>query len=276
MPSQPRIDRDGTAAAGPRRPSARSAASALAGGLAYESARLTRSAFTWVILGVAMVASMGGAWLSTSAGMSAELNLPGGPSVIAISTGFAFVPYLAALSGLAAMSGDSGSAVARSLFMWVPGRWPVLVAKAAWQVVVAAVLTAGAVAGGLAGLAFGTSAAPDISREAVTVAVGGLLAAVLLALFGLGIGAMVRRAIDGYLVLFGLILVLPVIAGAVGLSSPGLSSAARLLPMAAANALFDPLQFTMGRSDAGVVVLAAWAVGSLAIGAVGLHRRDIA
>ncbi|SER59294.1 hypothetical protein SAMN05443377_10385 [Propionibacterium cyclohexanicum] len=274
MRNQPTTEPDLTSS-GPRR-SVRSAASALTGALAYERVRLTRSLFTWMLLGVAIVVSTGGAWLSVTAGISTKLDLAGGKSVAAVSTGFALIPHLAALSGLASISGDGGTAVARSLFMWVPSRWPVLVAKIALQVAVAVALSAGAVAGALTGLALGTSAAPETSAEALRVVLGGVPAAVLLALLGLGIGAIARRAIDGYLMLFGLILVLPVIAGGFGLGSPGLASVARLLPMAAANAMFDPLQNSMTASAwSDVATLTVWAAGALIIGSFALYRRDI-
>lgn len=248
---------------------------ALRGALRSELSQLVRSPLTRTFCLLAPVLGFAGAWLAISAGLAGELADDEG--AVAVSTGFAVIPYLAAVSGLARAAGEVSGGAARSIFSWVPSRWPVIAAKGLLQAVTGVTLAVGATLGGLAALGVAWARMPPLSVAAVAVVAGGTAASALLAVLGVGIGCLTVHRSHGYLVLAGLLVALPVAAGALSISMPGLAGFGRHLPMSAANALFDPVQGAVPvATGSAAATLAGWAAVALGAGFVAVQRRDVA
>ena len=207
------------------------------------------------------------------------------------TVGVGFAQLVIAVLGSMVITGEYGTGMIRSTFAAVPRRLPALVAKVlvfglvSFVVALAAlVLTAIAVVPVLA--------ANDISVEITDLDVWrGLLGAAgfvaLIGLMALGIGAIIRNTAGAIAATIGLLLVLPTVLQIVGgltqaewalnanaflPSSAGSQiSAYPTEPVEAPAGVFVPL--TLDPAQA-LLVLAAWVIVPLVIGAVLLKRRD--
>jgi ABC-2 type transport system permease protein len=189
--------------------------------------------------------------------------------------GLAFAPLMIGISGVLVMSGEYGTGLIRSTLAAVPRRRLILTAKA---VVLAAVaLALGEVtvfAAFLAGQAVLAGRAPHatLTQPGVLLAValsGAYLA--LLALFGLGIGVLVRRGAGAVAAYAGLVLVLPYVL----LALPG--NLARFAPetmLASSVAAVRPQPQYLPPGWEGLALMAAYAGVALALGGWLLSRRD--
>jgi ABC-2 type transport system permease protein len=176
-----------------------------------------------------------------------------------------------------AITTEFSSGMIRATFAAAPGRPLVLAAKAA--VLGAVTLAAGevfAVAAFLAGQAVLAAPAPP-----ATLGQPGVLRAVLLsgaypaliALIGLGLGALIRHTAGAICALFGVVFALPVLFAA--LHGAARDTALKFLPDTMRNALTAPRPvahllspwLTFG-------VLCAYALAAVAAGAWALARRD--
>jgi hypothetical protein len=189
--------------------------------------------------------------------------------------GLAFAPLVIGIAGVLVMSGEYGSGLIRSTLAAAPRRRLVLAAKA---VVLAAVaLALGEVtvfAAFLAGQAVLAGRAPHatLTQPGVlrTVALsGGYLA--LLALFGLGIGVIVRHSAGAVAAYAGLVLVLPYVLFVL----PG--NVARFAPetmLASSVAAVRPQPHYLPPGWEGFALMAAYAAVALTLGGWLLSRRD--
>ena len=170
---------------------------------------------------------------------------------------------------------EFSSGMIRATFAAAPRRSLVLAAKAA--VLGAVTLAAGEIAA-FAAFAAGQSALQAPAPHA-TLGQPGVLRAVLLAgaypaliaLIGLGFGALVRHTAGAICALVGVLFVLPLL-----FISPALANAAQnflLHPMANAMTAVKPLAHTL---PAGLIfgLLCLYALATLAAGACALTRRD--
>ncbi len=189
--------------------------------------------------------------------------------------GLAFAPLAIGIAGVLVMSGEYGSGLIRSTLAAVPRRRLLLAAKAAvlaavalalGEVTVLAVFLAGQAV--LAGRApHATLGQPGVLRA---VALSGAYLA-LLALFGLGLGAVIRRSAGAIAAYAGLVLVLPYVL----LALPG--NPARFVPetmLASSVAAVRPQPNYLPPGWEGFALMAAYAAVTLAAGGWLLSRRD--
>jgi ABC-2 type transport system permease protein len=179
--------------------------------------------------------------------------------------------------GVLAITTEFSSGMIRATFAAAPSRPLVLAAKAA--VLGAVTLAAGEVfafAAFFAGQAILTAPAPHAALGQPGVLRAAVLSGAypaLIALIGLGLGAIIRHTAGALCALFGLVFALPVLFTA--LSGPVRDTALKLLPDTMRNALTAPAPvahllsawLTFG-------VLCAYALAALAAGAWALARRD--
>jgi ABC-2 type transport system permease protein len=181
--------------------------------------------------------------------------------------------------GVLAITTEFSSGMIRATFAAVPRRPLVLAAKAA--VVGALTLAAGqitAYAAFFAGQAVLEGPAPH-----ATLGQPGVLRAVLMAgtyptliaLVGLGIGALVRHTAGALCVLVGVLFVLPLLAAALSPSFQDLAQEFLPHPMAATSlTAVKPLAHSLPPAVA-LGLLCAYAAAALAAGAWALARRDV-
>ena len=179
--------------------------------------------------------------------------------------------------GVLMMSSEFATGLVRASFTAVPRRMTLLAAKAIVFVVVSFLIGS---AGSFTSFAIGQSV---LATQGIQTTLGapGVLRAVIgggcylpvLGLLGLGLGAMIRRTAGGVAALFGLLLVLPVIASV--LPAPWGPDIQEYLPNQAGSALLH----ASGGSDVlapwtGFGVFCAYAAVALATGALLVQRRD--
>ena len=189
--------------------------------------------------------------------------------------GLAFAPLAIGIAGVLVMSGEYGSGLIHASLAAVPRRRLLIAGKVA--VLAGTALLLGDVtvfAAFLAGQAVlvgrtphATLAQPGVLR-AVTLS-GAYLA--LLALFGLGLGAIIRRGAGAIAAYAGLVLVLPYIL----LALPG--NPARFAPeamLASSVAAVHPQARYLAPGWAGFALMALYGALALGVGGWLLHRRD--
>ncbi len=191
-----------------------------------------------------------------------------------------------AIVAVTAVSGEYGTGMIRLTLAATPRRWQVLAAKAA--VVGTATLVTGAVAVLASVLAGGVllarhGIAPAHGYEALSLGQGAVLRATagsvlylgLIALFGLGVAAMVRDSAVAIGTVLGLLYLFPLVAGLVG-DPAWQRHLDQVSPMTAglyiqATTNLRALPLTPWQ---GLGVLAAWAGGALLAGGLLLRFRD--
>lgn len=239
----------------------------------------TQRGLMWLLPVTAML-SVALGWLTAGALRDSLDSGDAAPTAgLVVVAGYGLVPFLAAVIGLLATTTEFGAGLARSLYTSVPQRWPVLAAKAGISASVAATFAAVSVA--FSTVAAWWSGALDIAllrTQPVLAAAGGAVAvAALLAVFGVGIGGIVRRASLGLIVLGVVLLLAPMAAGAAGSWVPAVAGAGSFLPMAAANVMYDTSELSSGGLEAPVaaIVLAAWASVAWLLAAARLRSADL-
>ena len=175
--------------------------------------------------------------------------------------------------GVLAVTGEYATGMVLATFAAVPGRLPVLVAKAS---VLAAVTFAVSLvtvlitfAGGQALL--GSHGISLARPEAVRAVLGATLYLTVVAVLGVGLGFLIRSTAGGIATLIGVLFVLPIMVSAL----PGSSGFERYLPSMAGRAVF-----IMNGGDGmlspwlGFVVFLLYTAIVLAAAALALCRRD--
>jgi len=228
--------------------------------------------------------------VTVSAAAVATARCPSGgcaddPATISL-TGIYLGQAVVAVLAVMAVSGEYDTGMIRVTLTATPRRLTVLAAKAA--VLTGLVLVAGAIAvpgslllGGLIlpGHGFGPSHGyPALSftdGPVIRAGFGSVLYLALIALLSLGAATALREAAAAIGVVLGLLYLFPIVAAVAG--RPELARHIQQIgPMTAGLAI----QATTGLSSlpispwAGLAVLAAWAAGALALGAVLLRQRD--
>jgi ABC-2 type transport system permease protein len=179
--------------------------------------------------------------------------------------------------GVLAITSEFSSGMIRATFAAVPRRPVVLAAKAAVLGTVSLVVgEVSAVAGFLAGQAVLTAPAPHASLGQSGVLRAVLMAGAypaLIAVIGLGIGAVVRHTAGAICVLVGVLFVLPLLIAPLGTSAQNASQNFLPHPMANSLTAVKPLAHTL---SPGLIfgLLCVYAIGALAAGACALTRRD--
>jgi ABC-2 type transport system permease protein len=109
---------------------------------------------------------------------------------------------------------------------------------------------------------------------ALRAVIGGALYLSVLGAFGIGLGAILRRTAGAIAALVGVLLILPILVNF--LPSPWSSDISKYLPLQAGNNVFHTAKLSSTDLTLwiGFAVFCAYAVASLALGAVLLARRD--
>lgn len=239
---------------------------------------------TWYSLGAAMVVAIGlGVLFADLRGndIANHGGLPPGARFedwTQVSLRGLFLAQLAVgVLGVLMITGEYSTGMIRASLSAVPGRSLILAAKI--TVIGVATFVAGTIASfiaftagqaALSGHHYGVSLS---SPGALRAVIGGGLFLALVALLGLGCGFAIRSTGGALATLFGLLLVLPLLAQA--LPSNWQNHVVKYLPFNAGTAVMSTVQ----RSDslgpwAGIGVLAGWTAVALGVGLVMLRRRD--
>ncbi|NMO56241.1 ABC transporter permease [Actinoplanes sp. TBRC 11911] len=210
----------------------------------------------------------------TAAG-SAMAVVDGPDPVHASLQGVLIGQAVAALAGVQLLAGEYSTGLIQTTWLAVPRRLPVLFAKSAWLLLGvsgAALLAVGASV--LAGRLISSSYPALTSTTVLRAAAGSVLYLSLTALFGLGVGALLRNAPFAAGATLSALYVIPAIIPffpdrdwqealyRIGPSTAGLSI----------QTTADPASLPIG-PWAGLAVTAAWALGTLASGGWLLRRR---
>jgi ABC-2 type transport system permease protein len=179
--------------------------------------------------------------------------------------------------GVLMITGEYATGMIRASLTSIPKRAPVLISKAivfgAVTFVVATSASLIAFLGGQAALHTHNLGVSLTSPGALRAVIGGGLFLMIVGLLGLGCGFAIRNTGGAIATLFGLILVVPLLANA--LPQTWQNHVDKYLPINAGLALIRtmPQAGNLG-ALAGGLVFAAYAVGALALGMVVLLRRD--
>ena len=201
-------------------------------------------------------------------------------------TGIYLSQAVIAVVAVMAMSGEYGTGMIRLTLTAMPRRLTVLAAKAA--IVTGLTLIAGTIAalgsllagrlilpGHGIGPSHGYPALSFSDEPVLRAGLGSVLYLMLIALLSVGAATMLREAAAAIGAVLGLLYLFPIIAAAAGNATVS-RHLEQIGPMTAGLAT----QATTGLNGlpispwAGLAVLAAWAVGALALGGLLLRRRD--
>jgi len=220
---------------------------------------------TWIVLATVIVLTVG---VAGAAGHHARATRLGDAFL-----GVDVFSLLLGVFGIMMITGEYGSGLIRATFTAVPGRVPVLAAKAVVLLLVAlpvmAVTTAGAL---MADRLLGGTPLPDTGVLRATA--GATAAPIGLALLGLGLGALVRHTAAAITLYVLSMLVLPALLAAALPDRLG-EHVVRFVPVAAAQGMYavgNP--FRMLAPGPAALVLLAWVAAALTAGGVMLWRRD--
>jgi ABC-2 type transport system permease protein len=236
---------------------------------------------TWYSLGAAMFVAIGLGVLFADLRGNDIANHGGfaqGMDWTQVSLRGLFLAQLAVgVLGVLMITGEYSTGMIRASLSAVPGRNLVLAAKVA--VVGLATFVAGTIASfiaftvGQAALSTHHYGVSLSSPGALRAVLGGGLFLALVALLGLGCGFAVRSTGGALATLFGLLLVLPLLAQA--LPSSWQNDITKFLPFQAGTAIMATVQRTDFLSPwAGIGVFAIYVAVALSIGLVMLRRRD--
>jgi ABC-2 type transport system permease protein len=221
-----------------------------------------------VLLAVTIVLTVGVSWVSAAVGGGAD---PAHAALLGVQVGQA----TAAVLGVQVMAGEFGTGLMGVTLLAIPRRGRMLAAKVAW---VAALVGGAAVVAVLGSLTIGRSLLSfPLEGAVVRAVVLSILHLVLVALLGLGVGALARSAAGAVGMVLGLLYLLPVLMPM--FPDPDMQRALyRLTPATAVQSL----QSTVDVSGlplspwAALGVVALWSAAALALGAAALIRRDAA
>lgn len=224
---------------------------------------------------------------------------PGFDPLDSLTTGLPLAQVGPLVLGVLVGTGEFSAGTFRATFVAVPRRLPVLAgqgAVTAAAALVVAVLAVGAAVLGLLPAAGSRGMTLDLTSDGTPQALVGMTAYLVgLALFGLAVGALLRRPVPALVTIVGVALVLPVALmlvtdvgtapGAVPAGEPtslqsAVNTAVTLLPTGAGTLLTTPQAGGVeGAPDLGPwgggLVLAAWVLVPLAAAALRLRVRDL-
>jgi hypothetical protein len=250
-----------------------------AGVIRAEWTKLRSLRSTWLTLGI--TASLAAA---TAGAIGYGVGRAGAPPPTvaeAVSAAFLPIDFLVlaiAVLGVLQMSGEYGSGLIRATLTAVPSRLPVLFAKAlVLAVVTAPVMAAACLASFVACQAFIDDGASLTDPGVPRAILGAVACPVLMAVLGLGVGAMLRSTAAGITVLVAGLFIVPVLLGPV-LPGDREDEVMKYVPTVAGQAMYSvdgsggPFETLSPGASAGVLL--GWAALGLAGGAAVLRRRD--
>jgi ABC-2 type transport system permease protein len=198
-----------------------------------------------------------------------------------VATGsLSFVALVVGVLGVLSIGGEYGTLQIRSSDAAVPSRWPVVVAKGvvvgAWSFVLGLVVTFGSF-GLLALLLGGKGVAVTFDADTVGALVGGASYLAIVAVFAVGLGALVRASAAGITVVAALLFVLPIIVRLIAAltGADWLTTVDHYLLSSAGGVLFAPKGSAAIELWAALIGLACW-VAAVWVPALALTmRRDV-
>jgi ABC-2 type transport system permease protein len=236
---------------------------------------------TWFSLGAAMIVAIGLGVLIAGLRANDVAQHGGFPNDLdwtRLSLGGVLLAQLAVgVLGVLMITGEYSTGMIRASLSAVPHRNPVLFAKAAVLAVstfvVATIASLIAFTGGQAAAHVNHLGVSLSSPGALRAVLGAGMFLALVALLGLGCGFVMRSTGGALATLFGLLLVLPLLAQA--LPDPWSTNISKFLPMNAGIEIMS----TVHRPDvlspwAGIGVLALYSAVALGLGLIVLRRRD--
>lgn len=180
--------------------------------------------------------------------------------------------------GVLVITGEYSTGMIRSSIAAVPHRRPVLIAKAIVFGVTALILTELAA---FAAFVLGQQALKSThlqaslsTHEALRAVIGAGLYLTLIGLLAVGLGFLIRNTAGAIAAVFGIVLVLPLLANA--LPSPYSTDVSKYLPLNAGTQILMTGNYDSNMLSpwGGIAVTALYAVVALVAGAVVLVRRD--
>jgi ABC-2 type transport system permease protein len=228
-------------------------------------------------LGIAVLMSFA---LSATAGLDPATGAPMPMEsaqifVIASTSGLVLGQLIVAVLGVLSISGEYSSGMIKSTLTAVPNRLPALWAKVIVLFVFTFLIGLVSVVGSFL-VAVPRLGAEDITASLFDVDVllpllGNVLFLALIAVFAVGIGAIVRSSAGGIATVLGIVLLLPTIVGLFSLAAEWVNDLVPFLFTVAGSEMVYPN--TMESWQAFLVVL-AWVAVSLGSAALLLKRRD--
>jgi ABC-2 type transport system permease protein len=240
--------------------------------------RSLRSTFWSLLAAGGFIVGLGLLFSSVRAHNMRGADFVGGFDATQVSLRGAFLAQLAVgVLGVMAVTGEYSTGMIRATMSAVPRRLPVLWAKLA--VFAGAVFDAMLVSSLLA-FVLGQAALPGTHQSATLSSPGALRAVIgtslylsVLALLAIGLGFLIRNTAGAIAALFGLLLVLPILAQA--LPNNWANDVTKYLPMPAGTSITATVQDPTTLSPwAGFGVFCLYAVAAIGAGAVMLKRRD--
>jgi len=223
-------------------------------------------------------------------GQPAELNATGARTITLMicTAGLMVGQLIAAVLGVLVMSGEYSTGMIKSTLAAVPKRLPVLCAKAIVLFVsttLVGLVTVFLVFAVTAPVRIERGIDADLGDPALLLAlIGGAVYLGLVAVFALGVGTVVRSSAGGIAVALGVMLVLPVLVQMLASVADWARAIMPALLSNAGQAMFAIPQPLPAGVDAGpgsplppvaaTLVVLAWAVVALVLGAITLRRRD--
>lgn len=217
---------------------------------------------------------------SSSPEMAAQMGGLNEMAASLLTSGLMFAQLIIGALAVMVMSSEFATGSARSTFVAVPTRQPVLWAKVLMTTIVSAVVALVSIL-----LAYLVSK-PIADNYNMPLEFGsdafqrnlwfGVLYVVMVALIGLALGSLLRNSAGGIVVLTALFFVLPIATNVLQAMTTWAADAVRFLPDHAASALMKaPDGEGMLETWQSGLVVAAWVVVPLAAAALVLQRRDI-
>ncbi|MGO4299988.1 ABC transporter permease subunit [Leifsonia sp. RAF41] len=197
----------------------------------------------------------------------------------AATAGLTFASLVIAVLGVLVMSGEFSTGMIRSSFTAVPRRFPVFAAKALVLFVVAFIagLVSSAASWGVAvPILTAKGYTGDLySSDTLWAVLGAATYLALVAVFALGVGAILKSTAGGVAGALGVLLVLPIIASVVSgrTQTQWVADAEHYLISNAGSGMSGLANGTL-EPWANVVTVLVWAAVSFVVGAVLLQRRD--
>jgi len=240
--------------------------------------RSLRSSFWSLVTAGAFIIGLGLLFSSVEAHNMHGADFVSGFDATQVSLRGAFLAQLAiGVLGVMAVTGEYSTGMIRATMSAVPRRLPVLWAKlavfAATVFVAMGICSLVAFEIGQAALANTHHSATLSSPGALRAVIGTALYLSVLALLAIGLGFLIRNTAGAIAALFGLLLVLPILAAVL----PGhwANDVMKYLPMPAGTAITGTVQDPTALSPwAGFGVFCLYAVAAISAGAVMLKRRD--
>lgn len=228
-----------------------------------------------------LVALLLPAAVSLLAGTVLSADRAGGDTALQVATGsLSIVALVVGVLGVLSIGGEYGTLQIRSSYTAVPARWPVLVAKGVvvgvWSFVLGLVVTFGSF-GLLALLLGGKGVAVGFDGATVGALLGGAAYLAFIAVFAVGLGALVRATAAGITVVAALLFVAPIVVGLIGAltGADWLSTVDDYLLSSVGGVLFAPEGTAAVELWAALIALACWLAAVWVPALVLTARRDV-